>query len=98
FAALPESLTDGLFRGPRVVWSINNDVGGADSVTGGGGADILVGGTGGDNIDAGAGNDWVAGDNARFDYVPLTGTDGPTASWIAQTTGVAFGGVDTIQG
>ena len=36
---LPEDQTDGTFRGPRVVWSILNDIGGSDIINSGGGND-----------------------------------------------------------
>ena len=39
-ATLPEDQTDGVFRGPRVLWSIHNELGDDDSINGGGGERI----------------------------------------------------------
>jgi Ca2+-binding RTX toxin-like protein len=97
-AALPEDQTDGKFRGPKIVWSINNNIGGTDTIYGGAGNDIIVGGAGTDTIYAGDGNDWVAGDNARFDFEPVSGNDGLTRIKTIQTTAPDFGGNDTISG
>jgi Ca2+-binding RTX toxin-like protein len=97
-SAFPEDQTDGVFRGPRVVWSINNDIGGTDIINGGIGADILIGGAGQDTMHGDVGTDWLVGDNGRFDFVPVTGNDGPTMLSLVQTTGMTFGGGDTISG
>src|SRR5205085_2735362 len=77
-ATLPEDQTDGTYRGPRLTWSVFNDVGDNDILNGGGGNDLVIGGAGNDLIDAGAGNNLVAGDDARFEFTPINGTDGAT--------------------
>jgi len=71
-SAYPENQTDGVFRGPRVVWTIDGSVGAKDDIVGGGGADVIIGGAGQDAVNAGAGNDWVIGDNGRFDYKQIS--------------------------
>ncbi|CAM5793933.1 LEPR-XLL domain-containing protein [Rhizobacter fulvus] len=77
-SAFPEDQTDGLFRGPRVVWSIDETIGGDDTIYAGGGADLVIGGAGNDEVHAGAGADIVAGDDARIDFARVAGNDGPT--------------------
>jgi len=95
---LPEDQTDGTFRGPRVVWSVEGSIGGNDMITDGGGDDVILGGAGADTVSAGAGKDWVIGDNGRLDFVPVSGGDGPTIPTLVQTTETASGGNDTING
>lgn len=97
-SALPEDQTDGLFRGPRVVWSIDNEIGDIDTINGGIGRDMLVGGAGVDTINGGADNDWIVGDNARFDFEPVAGNDGLTRITSINTTGLDVGSGDTISG
>src|SRR5690606_29797508 len=70
-SALPEDQTDGVIRGPQVVWSIKEAVGASDTIVGGGGADMIFGGAAGDDIAAGGGEDLVAGDSARVDLAPV---------------------------
>jgi Ca2+-binding RTX toxin-like protein len=77
-SVVPEDQTDGVFRGPRLVWSIEDAIGDDDEVYGGGGNDIVIGGAEDDILDGGADMDWVLGDDARFDFEPDAGNDGPT--------------------
>ncbi|MFZ7127839.1 MAG: calcium-binding protein, partial [Desulfobacterales bacterium] len=93
---LPEDQTDGVVRGPRIAWSIDETVGGADTISGSGGADIIVGGVGGDTIEGGHGDNLISGDNARFDFAPVSGGDGATLVFLAQTTAPSVGASDTI--
>jgi Ca2+-binding RTX toxin-like protein len=72
-SSYPDDQTDGLFRGPRVIWTVNDNVGGNDTIFSGAGGDIVIGGAANDTVDSGAGLDQVAGDDARFDFVPVTG-------------------------
>ncbi len=95
---LPENQTDGTFRGPRVIWSIDDSIGGMDSVFGGGGADVIVGGANNDTLQGGSGNDILAGDGGRLDLSPITGLDGPTKLDLVATTAPGVGGSDTISG
>jgi len=95
---LPEDQTDGKVRGPSVIWSIDEAIGGTDNIDGNGGNDIIIGGAAGDTVHGGAGNDLIAGDNARLDFVPLSGTDGPTALSLAQTTSPGVGATDWLYG
>ena len=96
--AVPEQQTDGVIRGPRVVWSIENETLGNDTLKGGNGDDVIIGGGGQDRIDGNAGDDWIAGDNARFDFEPVTGSDGPTEIKSIHTRGADIGDVDTVSG
>ena len=77
-SAFPDDQTDGKFRGPRVIWSVKNELGGDDDIDSGPGQDIVIAGAGDDTVDSDADADWVAGDDARFDFTPVTGNDGPT--------------------
>lgn len=77
-SAFPEDQTDGVFRGPRVAWTIDDAIGGIDTITTGAGKDIAIGGVAGDIISAGLGDDLIAGDDARIDFKPVSGNDGPT--------------------
>ncbi|MGA8051658.1 MAG: hypothetical protein WCA09_15880, partial [Burkholderiales bacterium] len=95
---LPEDQTDGTYRGPRIAWTIDGSVGGADTIYGGGGEDTIFGGAGKDEVHAGAGADWVIGDNGRIDYAPVTGSDGATVPTLVQTTETASGDNDTLFG
>ncbi|MBI3896328.1 MAG: hypothetical protein HY313_10415 [Acidobacteria bacterium] len=97
-ASYPEDQTDGVIRGPQIVWSVNNELGGKDKLYGGAGKDILIGGASDDQVFGGADNDWIAGDNARFDFEPVSGNDGAARITLIQTTGVNVGGGDTISG
>jgi len=63
----PEDQTDGVFRDPQVIWTIDPAVGGTDTVTSGGGADIVMGGAFGDFIDGDAGNDLILGDSVQLE-------------------------------
>ena len=40
----------------------------------------------------------MAGDNARFDFQPVSGNDGPTQFALIQTTGTDFGAKDILYG
>jgi len=95
---LPEDQTDGVFRGPRVVWSINDSIGGDDTIYGNEGADTIIGGAAGDTIYGGTENDIVTGDGGRLDLSPITGDDGFTKLDLLQTTALGVGGSDTISG
>ncbi|WP_283806368.1 LEPR-XLL domain-containing protein [Bradyrhizobium sp. cf659] len=97
-ASYPEDQTDGTYRGPRVAWSIDTEVGGSDTLNGGAGADMLIGGAGVDHVNGGADNDSIAGDNARFDFDPVSGNDGPTQVKLIQTTAPGTGGDDVLSG
>jgi Ca2+-binding RTX toxin-like protein len=94
-SALPEDQGDGTFRGPRIAWSVNREIGGDDVINAGDGNDLAVGGAGNDAIDAGSGSDVVGGDAIRVDYTPITGNDGPTKVVKVTETGGATGN-DTI--
>ncbi|HET9220026.1 MAG TPA: hypothetical protein VFR18_23810 [Terriglobia bacterium] len=75
----PEDQTDGLLRGPRVARTINDAIGGNDTIHTGNGTDIVIGGAGDDPmLDGGSAVDWVVGDDAIFAFVPVEGDDGPT--------------------
>ena len=97
-SAVPEDQTDGQFRGPRVVWSIDNEIGGNDVIYGGIGTDMIIGGAGVDTISGGTNSDWIAGDNARLDFEPVAGNDGQTRIKSIKTAGFDVGGNDTISG
>ena len=96
--AYPEDQSDSQFRGARLVWSINEAIGGNDTINAGGGADLVIGGAGGDVINGDAGDDWIAGDSARADFEPVTGNDGPTQLKSFVATALGTGGVDTLSG
>ena len=96
--AYPEDQTDGVVRGPRVAWSINNEIGGTDTINAGGGTDVVVGGAGQDTLRGGSGGDFLAGDNARFDFKPLVGLDGATSLALMQTVASTVGDIDTVAG
>ena len=66
--AVPEQQTDGMIRGARVIWSIENETGGNDTLNGGNGDDAIIGGAGQDTINGNVGDDWIAGDNLRLDF------------------------------
>ena len=74
----PEDQTDGLYRGARHVWSIDELPGGNDTLSTGAGDDTAIGGAGNDAINGDSGSNWLAGDDAKFDYLPVAGTDGAT--------------------
>ncbi|MES2992163.1 MAG: OmpA family protein [Pseudomonadota bacterium] len=75
-SSFPDDQTDGLFRGARVIWSVKNETGGDDTIHAGGGTDIVIGGAGDDPmLDGGGGDDYVLGDDARFDYAPVAGSE-----------------------
>jgi Ca2+-binding RTX toxin-like protein len=97
-ASYPEDQTDGVIRGPRVAWSINDSEGGNDTVNGGSGRDLLIGGAGNDVMHGNDGIDFMIGDGGRFDFVPVTGDDGPTILSTVQATAPGIGGVDTMHG
>lgn len=97
-SAYPDDQTDGVFRGPRVVWSVKESIGGTDTIAGGTGADTLIGGAGVDTIHGGAQDDWIAGDNARFDFESVSGNDGPTRIKTIHTTALNIGGHDILSG
>ncbi|HEX2136568.1 MAG TPA: hypothetical protein VHG30_11795, partial [Microvirga sp.] len=59
--------------------------------------DLIIGGADADIIKGDANHDWIAGDSARFDFEPVTGTDGPTRITLIQTT-ISIGGGDTLSG
>ena len=94
----PEDQTDGLFRGPRVVWSVNEAIGGTDSILGNEGADWIIGGAGGDTVQGGLGDDIIAGDAARLDLEPVTGNDGATQLSEIKAMALGVGGIDTLSG
>jgi len=62
--------SDGLVRNPDLVASVDNLVGGNDTIYGREGDNIVVGGAGADQIETASGNDRIAGDNAQFDFWP----------------------------
>jgi Ca2+-binding RTX toxin-like protein len=108
---IPADQTDGVFRGPRLILSIDPDVGGDDIITGNGGNDIILGGCADDTIDGNTGDDIIFGDNGRIDLEPDPavlggyGEDGPqmgdevpTIIDLIQTIHPSLGGEDTIQG
>ncbi|HEX5216895.1 MAG TPA: calcium-binding protein, partial [Vicinamibacterales bacterium] len=97
-SALPEDQTDGVFRGPRVLWSIDEEIGGDDTINAGGGKDTVIGGAGIDGVHGGAGDDWIAGDNVRIDFQPVSGNDGPTRVTTIQTRRGDIGSGDTLSG
>ncbi|QSA97859.1 OmpA family protein [Methylococcus sp. EFPC2] len=102
-SAYPEDQTDGQFRGPRVVWTVDDEIGDDDTIHGGGGADLAFGGKGDDTMDGGAGADRLIGDSARVDYETLDvdasdGLDGPTRAKTLATTVRDTGGADVIGG
>jgi Ca2+-binding RTX toxin-like protein len=104
----PEDQTDGIVRGPRVVWSVRNALGDDDEIRGGGGRDLLIGGAGADHIEGNAGADWLMGDDARFDFDPVKGLDDEGqvvdidgATWLRQATDASVpvvSGGDTLLG
>ena len=72
-SALPEDQTDGKFRTPTLVWTINEGLAGDDIISAGGGNDVVIGGAGGDDLDGGASGDLMFGDNVRLDLAPGSG-------------------------
>jgi Ca2+-binding RTX toxin-like protein len=99
-SAFPEDQTDGIARDARLVWSIDDAVGGIDTINAGAGNDLVIAGAGNDVVNAGAGNDRVAGDGARFEFVPVLADpaldDGNTRLAVVFDKGVA--GNDTLNG
>ncbi len=55
------------------VETMDNEIGGADTILGGDGNDMIVGGAYGDRLDGGAGEDLVVGDNAILDRTGRVG-------------------------
>lgn len=97
-SSYPDDQTDGLFRGPRVIWSVKDTIGDDDTIDAGGGSDTVIGGVGMDMLHGGAGDDWIAGDNARFEFAPVSEDGAPTQLTLVQTTSEAFGDNDLIFG
>jgi Ca2+-binding RTX toxin-like protein len=97
-SALPEDQTDGVFRGPRMLRSIDEEIGGDDTINAGAGKDTVIGGAGIDTISGGAADDWIAGDNARVDFQPVSGNDGPTQVRSIQTRRADIGSGDVLSG
>jgi Ca2+-binding RTX toxin-like protein len=95
---LPEDQTDGKFRGPRIIWSIDDSIGGNDTIDGGAGTDTIIAGASNDTINGGTDNDIAMGGGGRLDLSPITGTDGSTKLDFVQTTALGIGGSDTISG
>ena len=103
---LPENQTDGITRVPRLVLSTDVEAGGNDFIRGGAGSDTIIGGSNGtglarsvggftptfagDDLDGAEGNDTMAGDNARVDFLPLTGDE--AAESIVGLLGLSLGG------
>jgi Ca2+-binding RTX toxin-like protein len=79
---VPSDQTDGVFRDPTLVLSLDRDRGGADSVMGRAGDDLIIGGAnpaGFDVLHGDAGEDFILGDNARLDFTPLASAVGAFA-------------------
>jgi Ca2+-binding RTX toxin-like protein len=102
--ARPENQTDGVFRDPSLMISIDPGTGGMDQIYSGGGNDTVIGGASVDSVWAGSGDDTVFGDNARIDLTKPTGNvahQGETVDTTIvrmQTTDPTIGGADTVYG
>ena len=97
-SSYPDDQTDGLFRGPRVIWTVQNETGDNDTIHAGNGTDIVIGGAGDDPLlDGGGEADYVLGDDARFDFLPvLDGPDGTTR--LVQIADPGTSGDDVLVG
>jgi len=105
-----ENQTDGVFRDPNLIMSIDGATGGADRIDGNGGNDIVVGGPGADPaLNGNGGDDVLVGDSGRLDYTrklpfgpddeaPVHGDTIVTVLRQVQTIHVGQGGGDTISG
>jgi Ca2+-binding RTX toxin-like protein len=97
-SSYPDDQTDGLFRGPRVIWSVKDEIGGDDTIHAGGGGDVVIGGAGDDPmLDGGADADYVLGDDARFDFLPVDGSEDGATRLLRITDPGAIGD-DTLAG
>jgi Ca2+-binding RTX toxin-like protein len=66
-STIPEDQTDGVVRDPTLLITVDNGMGGMDTIDAGPGNDQVFGGAEGDTISAGIGDDLVVGDAGRLD-------------------------------
>ncbi len=66
-STMPEDQTDGVLRDPTLLITIDNGMGGIDTLNGGPGEDTIFGGAAGDTINAGDNDDVMIGDGGRLD-------------------------------
>ena len=74
------------------IFSVDESVGAADTITGGADNDILLGGAGGDAVSGDAGNDIVFGDSGRVDR------DNTDAIEQVSSTALGVGAGDVLYG
>ncbi|GAF97232.1 unnamed protein product, partial [marine sediment metagenome] len=71
---IPSDQTDGVFRDPRRLLTVDADIGGDDTIIrGNGGQDVIIGGAAADTIDGDEGSDLIFGDNVRLDDISGSG-------------------------
>jgi outer membrane protein OmpA-like peptidoglycan-associated protein/Ca2+-binding RTX toxin-like protein len=66
-SAYPEDQTDGQFRQATLIRTIEDGIGGNDTLDAGGGDDIVIGGAGNDMVDGGLSRDLIFGDNVSLE-------------------------------
>ena len=110
-STIPEDQTDGVVRDPTLLITVDNHLGGGDTITAGGGKDTVFGGAGGDTINVGTEDDIVVGDAGRLDrerdpastdelvaFLPRAAAAPEVRSYVDRLRTIAFadGGVDVI--
>ncbi len=107
-STFPEDQTDGVIRDANLLVTVDDNLGGADTIVAGGGADQIFGGAGGDQITADAGADVVIGDagvvereGTGFDVSFVAGASVPVTTTSLdriRTKSTSDGGADIITG
>ncbi|RKZ88438.1 MAG: hypothetical protein DRR16_04890, partial [Candidatus Parabeggiatoa sp. nov. 3] len=94
----PADQTDGVKRDPNLILSLQEEIGGKDTLIGLAGNDILIGGSGADTISGSEDNDIALGDNGMIDFAYQDKSSDDSTQTLVSTITPLQGDNDSISG